>query len=85
MIGKSRETASVDFYRDFLWILSSRIRKSPGQTGWEFARAAQTIWSDVGIDTVTDRFYRVRYGGRPLTTDERAEIDVILDRLTSAR
>ncbi|MBI2900679.1 MAG: DUF3488 domain-containing protein [Planctomycetes bacterium] len=78
----SGEASSVDFYRDFLWILARRgLRKPPGQTGREFARAAQAACGEAGIDTVTERFYRVRYAGEALTTDERGEVEEILERL----
>lgn len=84
LLGGFRESTTVDFYRDFLWILSKRgVRKAAGQTGWEFARQARLLCNDDGIDLVTDKFYAVRYAGRALTDEERREVDAALVRLSA--
>ena len=77
-----KETASVDFYRDFLWALARRgLRKSPSTTPLEFARQLKATIADDGIDLITEKFYEARYGGRLPTPEERHRIDQALDRL----
>jgi hypothetical protein len=82
LVSGFRETASVDFYRDFLWALSRRgIRKHPAQTPAEFAAQLRPVMADEGIDFVTAKFYEQRYRGTPPSPEDRLRLDAILKRL----
>ncbi|HEX7896430.1 MAG TPA: transglutaminase domain-containing protein, partial [Planctomycetota bacterium] len=82
LAGGFRETASVDFYRDFLWALSKRgLRKASGTTPLEFARQVKAVLPDEGVDFVTAKFYEARYGGRTPSTEDRRLIDAAIERL----
>ncbi len=77
-----RETATVDFYRDFLWTMSKRgLRKPAGVTPLEFARQVKAHVADEGIDFLTAKFYETRYGGRPPSAEDRRRIDAVLESL----
>lgn len=81
-----REPTSVDFYRDFLWVLARRgLRKAPWLTAVEFATQARQRFDDPGIDFVTDRFCLARYRATPPTPEERRRIDEIIERLRTSR
>jgi hypothetical protein len=78
-----REQTGVDFWRDFLWVLSRRgIRRHPSLTAWEFARQIRGQIADEGVDFVVEKFYEARFRGRSPEPDERARIDAIIERLS---
>jgi transglutaminase-like putative cysteine protease len=79
-----KETTTVDFYRDFLWTLSKLgLRKHPALTAREFAAQVRSSIPDDGVDFITEKFCRLRYGGTPPEADERRRIDEILRRLAA--
>jgi hypothetical protein len=67
-----------------------RLRPQPSQTAWEFATAAEprltSIVGDLGVlpRQITDVFYRVRFGGRPLSPEESQTLDRQLDEFDAA-
>ena len=84
LAGGFRETATVDFYRDFLWALSKRgLRKPSGTTPLEFARQVKAVVPDEGVDFVTAKFYEARYGGRTPSPEDRRLIDAAIERLVN--
>jgi len=75
VLGGFRDRSSVDFYRDFLWLASKRgVTKSNGLTGREFAAIAALKLPADAVSLLTDAFYEVRYGGRPLSGDDRKRV-----------
>lgn len=82
IVSGFRETTNVDFYRDFLWILSRRgLRRHPSLTAWEFARQVRAQFADEGVDFVVAKFYEQRFRGTSPSPEDRARIDGILERL----
>ncbi len=82
IVSGFRETTNVDFYRDFLWILSRRgLRRHPSLTAWEFARQVRARFADEGVDFVVDKFYEQRFRGTSPSPEDRVRIDGILERL----
>jgi len=82
IVAGFKETTTVDFYRDFLWLLSKRgIRKHPSLTAREFAVQVRAAVPDDGVDYITQKFCEERYGARPPEPEERRRIDEILRRL----
>lgn len=79
-----KEPTTVDFYRDFLWILSrAGLRKHPAHTAREFAQQVRASIPDEGVDFITDRFYEARYRGQPPAPEDRRRIEEILVRLAA--
>jgi hypothetical protein len=82
LLGVSQEKSSVDFYAEFLWLCSKKgLRKSPGMTGAEFAGLASLKLPASAVEFVTKLFYRVRYGGRAVSGDERLQLDQVLRQI----
>lgn len=83
-------THTAAFYQRLLQILSSyaSLRPSIGQTPQEYGEAARSFLQGhprlvvlAGLPLrVVDLFYRERFGGQPLSADERQVIDSELDR-----
>ena len=82
LLGVAQEKSSVNFYSEFLWLCSKKgVRKSPGMTGSEFAGVASIKLPAAAVDFVTKLFYRVRYGGRALSGEERLQMDQVLRQI----
>jgi transglutaminase-like putative cysteine protease len=86
----ARRGARVPFYARLLDVLAKvhGLRPLPAQTPREFAAAAGRALRERGRDVVADvparvaeLFYRVAYGGRPLTEDESRDVARGLDAL----
>ncbi|HWG42533.1 MAG TPA: transglutaminase domain-containing protein [Gemmataceae bacterium] len=89
-----RPSNTVAFYGRLLTLLArhAALRPRHGQTPHEFGEAARQFLqtrpvlsslSDVPI-RVVELFYRVRFGGRPLSEPESRTLDAEMDRLTEA-
>lgn len=77
--------SSVGFYQDFLFEAGrAGLRKGPSLTGREFAAAARAVLPPDAVDFITDRFYDVRYAGRPLRPEEERRVDEMLTRIELA-
>jgi protein-glutamine gamma-glutamyltransferase len=83
----------IDFYVQLEAALKRRnMARSPEQTPREFVVAACGELAELpttrGVSNlprkIVEAFYRVRFGGRPLSDAERAEIDQALAQLASA-
>ena len=83
IVAGFREPTTVDFYRDFLWILSKLgIRKHPALTAREFAAQVRASIPDEGVDFITEKFCEARYRGTPPHPEDRRRIEEILLRLS---
>lgn len=89
--GESAELRMrVEFYERFLRLLrSAGLEPLPAQTAREFVVASQPTWSqrlseqnlaNIPADIVA-RFYRVRFGGESLSTDELQLLETQLQQL----
>ena len=68
----------VEFYERMLEALEERgIKKQPFQTPLEFARAAAIPEAQM----ITERYNRVRFGNREVSSEEAKEIDIWLQTL----
>jgi len=82
IVSGFKEPTTVDFYRDFLWILSKLgFRKHPALTAREFAAQIRASIPVDGIDFITEKFCEARYRGTPPESADRERIDAILKRL----
>ncbi|MBI3856355.1 MAG: DUF3488 domain-containing protein, partial [Planctomycetes bacterium] len=83
LVAGFREPTPVDFYRDFLWILTKLgIRKHPALTAREFAVQVKASIPEEGITFLTEKYCEARFRGTPPAPEERRRIDDILERLT---
>lgn len=77
-IFRRKHASIVEFYDRMQEILSARgFVREPHQTPLEFAFG-------VGLpeaETITDKYHRVRFGGKDLTADEATEIEELLNKL----
>ncbi len=81
-LGMRGAPSSVDFYAEFLWLCAKHgLRKPAGMTGVEFAALASTRIPEQAAEYVTKLFYRARYGGTPLTDDERLQVGTVLRQI----
>jgi hypothetical protein len=90
-----RRVVRVGFYSRLLEVLARvhGLLPRPAQTPREFASEAGRVLLGKGIEArvadvparVAELFYRVAFGGRPLSDDEAREIDGRLDALAAAR
>jgi transglutaminase-like putative cysteine protease len=84
---RGREAAALssraDFYRRFEKLLARRrLRRLTTQTQREFAaEVASVIGAAPLLDRVIEAYYRVRFGGRPLDSEEAAAIEKTLEEL----
>ena len=92
-LGTSRGRGKrIEFYQRFLQLVKQRgLDREPTQTPLEFAeQVADSLpsLSTAGLDSSPERisrlFYRVRFGDEELTSEERASLDELLDRLEKA-
>ncbi|HKI35906.1 MAG TPA: transglutaminaseTgpA domain-containing protein [Gemmataceae bacterium] len=93
--ARARHVSRVPFYARLLDVLARRhgLRPLPAQTAREFAAEAGRILREqpatAGLAELPARlaelFYRVAYGGRPLTDDEAHAVQRELDALAAAR
>ena len=79
-----KKAASVQFYREMLEILAKHgYRRDVSRTPAEFAQRVieqgGTAYQEVPM--VTDRFYEVRYGNRPVSRETLARIETALTEL----
>jgi transglutaminase-like putative cysteine protease len=78
--------SDVTFYEEFLKILGKKgyIRR-PGLTPLEFARdvAAKAGQAGTAVE-ITELYNRVRFGGIPLSRDEKARVDELLINMKDA-
>jgi hypothetical protein len=74
--SRKRSSTQVDFYDDLLWILT-RIgyRKSPADTGLEFARRLAGQLPDTEVSWLTHQYYAIKFGGKRLSSDDLVEIE----------
>ncbi|HEV3028686.1 MAG TPA: DUF3488 and transglutaminase-like domain-containing protein, partial [Planctomycetota bacterium] len=83
MVAGFKEPTTIDFYRDFLWILSKLgFRKHPAMTAREFAEQIRGSLPVEGIDFITEKFCEARFRGTPPELEDRRRIDAILKRLS---
>jgi len=78
--GKARaaDAAVVEFYRRMSAALDSRgLRRAADQTPLEFAAAVGTP----EVVSITEAYNRVRFGARPLSNAEAAEVERCLNRM----
>jgi hypothetical protein len=90
-----RRGARVPFYGRLLDVLAKAhgLRPLPAQTPREFADQAGRLLREKDATAavadvparVAELFYRVAYGGRPLTDDEARAVERGLDALAAAR
>lgn len=81
-----RREVSVRFYARLLSALESRgHRPRPGMTPMEFARSlpAGPVMLNTRAAYVTALYYRVRYGGVPLSRVEREKVDGVIKGISS--
>lgn len=79
-----RKAASeVPFYADLLWLMEKHgLPKAANRTGQEFlAESRIQLLAMPGIDGLTQLFYRVKYGGHPLTAAEILAVEQQLQTL----
>ncbi len=82
MIAGFKDSASVDFYSEFLYLCARRgVHKPSGMTGEEFARVAAAKLPAQAVEFVTKLFYRVKYGGRELAREEQMQVRDVLKSL----
>jgi hypothetical protein len=94
LTGEVCSSETVVFYRRLVRLLGTRVSLWPsfGQTPREYGEAARALllvrpaWVELAELPlrVVELFYRVRFGGQPLTEEERRALDADLDRLTEA-
>jgi transglutaminase-like putative cysteine protease len=85
-IRRSTGRGAVQFYRELLGVLARKgFVKEIGLTPREFAAAVEANgWPELAeVSRVVEIYYRVRYGGRPLSKSERVRITQILRRLAA--
>ncbi|WP_164101884.1 transglutaminase TgpA family protein [Candidatus Laterigemmans baculatus] len=81
---RARSVSSVGFYQQLCSLLARlELHRSEGQTPREFADQASVAWTasqekegagETPIRTLVDLFYRVRYGGTPISESEATEV-----------
>jgi len=83
IVSGFKEPTTVDFYRDFLWILSKLgFRKHPALTAREFAAQIRPSIPVDGIDFITEKFCEARYRGTPPESGDLRRINAILKQLS---
>jgi transglutaminase-like putative cysteine protease len=77
------ERGRAEFYRKFEKLLARRrFRRRAAQTQREFAaEVARSLHAEPLLRRVVETYYRVRFGGRPLDSEEAAEIEKALEEL----
>lgn len=81
-LRRTKPTASIDFYQDFLWLmLQFGVRKKPEMTGLEFATYASSLVDTTDIHWITHCFYEVKFAGKPLSNEQQRAMGRALARL----
>jgi transglutaminase-like putative cysteine protease len=86
--GASEHAAVVRLYAAMLRGLEARgFPKAPGSTPLEFARSVSDRWAAAGafVGPLTDLYCRARFGGEPLSAEERRRARRLLADLRAAR
>lgn len=89
----SEQRIRIEFYERFLKILARHgLKRRQSQTPLEFASESDAALKGLlhstemsGVSTeLAMKFYRVRFGGTPLTSSELSSIDLLLDQLSDS-
>jgi hypothetical protein len=82
-----RKGSGVWFYDEMVGVLKKKgIVRPPGVTPLEFAKSASQRGGVYKVLTyVTELYNRVRFGGRPISRDEKARVRKVIEGLKRAR
>lgn len=86
--GAPEQAAAVRLYAAMLRVLEARgFPKAPGATPLEFARSVAGRWAAAAacVGPLTDLYCRARFGGEPLSAEDRRRARRLLAALRAAR